>query len=147
MPYLHRETAMNTTNEQAANNETQTPSRYQRGLERLSEIDGRAGEQVVQRLAAIAPDFAKYLVEYPFGDIYNRPGLSLRDREIAVVAALTVLGYATPQLKVHVNAALNVGVTREEVTEILMMMSVYAGFPAALNGLFAAQEVFEERGV
>jgi 4-carboxymuconolactone decarboxylase len=96
----------------------------------------------VASLADIAPDFARYLIEFPFGDIYSRPGLDLRSREIAVVAALTALGNATPQLKVHLQAALNVGVTREEIVEVLMQMAVYAGFPAALNGLAAAREVF-----
>ncbi|GBG01399.1 4-carboxymuconolactone decarboxylase [Azospira sp. I13] len=120
--------------------------RYARGLEKLKEIDGQAGEKVVASLADIAPDFARYLIEFPFGDIYSRPGLDLRSREIAVVAALTALGNATPQLKVHIHGALNVGVSREEVVETIMQMAVYAGFPAALNGLFAAKEVFAEAG-
>jgi len=119
-----------------------TQNRYERGLAKLQEIDGGAGEQVVESLAGIAPDFARYLIEFPFGDIYSRPGLDLRSREIAVVAALTALGNAAPQLKVHIHAALNVGVTREEVIETIMQMAVYAGFPAALNGLAAAREVF-----
>jgi 4-carboxymuconolactone decarboxylase len=108
----------------------------------LTEIDGEAGERVVAALADIAPDFARYLIEFPFGDIYTRPGLDLRAREIATIAALTALGYATPQLKVHVAGGLNVGLSRNEITEIIMQMAVYAGFPAALNGLFAAKEVF-----
>ncbi|MFZ6874433.1 carboxymuconolactone decarboxylase family protein [Undibacterium sp. Di27W] len=116
--------------------------RYQRGWAKLKEIDGEAGEKVIEALADIAPDFARYLIEFPFGDIYSRPQLDLKSREIAVVAALTALGNATPQLKVHLQAALNVGCTREEVTEVIMQMAVYAGFPAALNGLFAAKEVF-----
>jgi 4-carboxymuconolactone decarboxylase len=119
-----------------------THSRYERGLAKLQEIDGDAGARVVDSLRDIAPDFARYLIEFPFGDIYSRPGLDLRSREIAVLAALTALGNATPQLKVHIQAALNVGVTREEVVEVMMQMAVYAGFPAALNGLFAAKEVF-----
>lgn len=118
--------------------------RYERGLEMLRRIDGAAGENVVASLEDIAPDFAVYLLEYPFGDIYSRPGLDLKSREIAVVAALTALGNARPQLKVHIGAALNVGCSREEITETIMMMSVYAGFPAALNGLSAAREVFAE---
>ncbi|RZL01074.1 MAG: carboxymuconolactone decarboxylase family protein [Rubrivivax sp.] len=118
--------------------------RYQRGLEKLREIDGQAGERVIDSLADIAPDFARYLIEFPFGDIYSRPGLDLRSREIAVVAALTALGNAVPQLKVHLHAALNVGVTREEIVEVIMQMAVYAGFPSALNGLAAAREVFDE---
>lgn len=120
--------------------------RYARGLAKLQEIDGKAGEKVVASLAGIAPDFARYLIEFPFGDIYSRPGLDLRAREIAVVAALTALGNAAPQLKVHIQGALNVGVSRQEVVETIMQMAVYAGFPAALNGLFAAQEVFAEAG-
>lgn len=120
-------------------------NRYERGLAKLREIDGEIGERVVESLAGIAPDFARYLVEFPFGDIYSRPGLDLRSREIAVVAALTAMGNATPQLKVHIQAALNVGVTREEIVETIMQMAVYAGFPAALNGLMAAKEVFAQQ--
>jgi 4-carboxymuconolactone decarboxylase len=121
-----------------------TENRYQRGLEKLREIDGDAGERVLRSLEDIAPDFARYLIEFPFGDIYSRPGLDLKSREIAVVAALTALGNATPQLKVHIQGALNVGVSRTEIVETLMQMAVYAGFPAALNGLFAAKEVFAQ---
>ncbi|MBA1291487.1 carboxymuconolactone decarboxylase family protein [Pseudomonas japonica] len=120
-------------------------SRLERGKRALAQIDGEAGHKVVSALADIAPDFANYLFEFPFGDIYSRPGLSLRDREIATVAALSAMGNATPQLKVHIEAALNVGLTRAEITEVLMQMAVYAGFPAALNGLFAAREVFAAR--
>lgn len=117
-------------------------NRYERGLAKLREIDGEAGGRVLDSLEDIAPDFARYLIEFPFGDIYSRPGLDLKSREIAVVAALTALGNAAPQLKVHIQGALNVGVSRTEVVEIIMQMAVYAGFPAALNGLAAAKEVF-----
>ena len=126
---------------------TPTPddSRYERGWRKLREIDGAAGERVVASLGDIAPDFARYLIEFPFGDIYSRPQLDLKSREIAVVAALTALGNAAPQLKVHIHGALNVGCSREEVVEIIMQMAVYAGFPAALNGLAAAKDVFAQR--
>ena len=122
-----------------------TQDRYQRGWEKLKEVDGEAGERVVESLKDIAPDFARLLIEFPFGDIYSRPGLDLKSREIAVVAALTALGNAVPQLKVHIHGALNVGCTRQEVVEVIMQMAVYAGFPSALNGLFAAKEVFKAR--
>ncbi|MDU4171163.1 MAG: carboxymuconolactone decarboxylase family protein, partial [Citrobacter freundii] len=102
----------------------------------------KGGEAVVESLKDIAPDFARYLLEFPFGDIYARPGLDLRSREIATVAALTAMGNAAPQLKVHIGAALHVGLTQDEIVEVIMQMAVYAGFPAALNGLFAAKEVF-----
>ena len=119
-------------------------SRYENGLAMLKRIDGRVGEKVVESLRDIAPDFATYLIEFPFGDIYSRSGLELKSREIAVVAALTALGTAQPQLMVHISAALNVGCGREEIIETIMMMAVYAGFPASLNGLAAAKEVFSE---
>jgi len=123
-----------------------TDDRYRRGLKKLKEVDREAGKRVIEGLKDIAPDFARLLIEFPFGDIYSRPGLDLKSREIAVVAALTALGNAAPQLKVHIHGALNVGCTEQEVIEIIMQMAVYAGFPAALNGLSAAKEVFAERG-
>ena len=101
-------------------------SRYERGLAKLREIDGEAGERVLESLDGIAPDFARYLIEFPFGDIYSRPSLDLKSREIAVVAAL------------------NVGVSRAEVVETIMQMAVNAGFSVALNGLMVAKEVFEQ---
>lgn len=127
-------------------NQTARENRFERGKRALTQIDGEGGEKVVASLADIAPDFARYLIEFPFGDIYSRPGLDLRAREIATIAALTALGNAAPQLKVHIAAGLNVGLTREEIVETVMQMAVYAGFPAALNGLFAAKEVFAAHG-
>lgn len=122
----------------ATNHET----RKERGRRLLAEIDGQAGQDVIDSLAGIAPDFAEMLFEFPFGDIYARPGLGLREREIATIAALTAMGSARPQLEVHIQAGLNVGLTQKEITEVLMQMAVYAGFPAALNGIAAAKTVF-----
>lgn len=119
--------------------------RYERGLKKLAEIDGEAGKKVIEALKDISPDLARYTIEFPFGDIYSRPGLDLKSREIATVAALTALGTAAPQLKVHLHAALNVGCTQEEIKEIIIQMAVYAGFPAALNAMLLAKEVFAER--
>ncbi len=116
--------------------------RYQRGLAKLAEMDPQVAKRVTDSLADIAPDFARYVVEFPFGDIFSRPGLDLRTRELVTVAALTAMGHAIPQLKGHIQLALQAGCTRQEITETIMQMSVYAGFPAALNGLFAAKEVF-----
>ena len=116
--------------------------RFITGQKMLQQVDGKGGEAVVESLKDIAPDFARYLLEFPFGDIYARPGLDLRSREIATVAALTAMGNAAPQLKVHIGAALHVGLTQDEIVEVIIQMAVYAGFPAALNGLFAAKEVF-----
>ncbi|MFL6361684.1 MAG: carboxymuconolactone decarboxylase family protein [Nitrososphaeraceae archaeon] len=120
--------------------------RYNRGFEKLKEIDGEAGEHVIESLKDISPDLARYIIEFPFGDIYSRTGLDLKSREIATVAALVTMGNALSQLKVHINGALNVGCSQTEVIEVIIQMAVYAGFPAALNGLSAAKEVFDERG-
>ncbi len=119
--------------------------RFRQGWQQLNAIDGAAGEQVIASLQDIAPDLARYVIEFPFGDIYSRPGLDLKSREIATIAALTALGNAKPQLKVHLQAALNVGCSREEIIEVVIQMAVYAGFPAALNGMTAVKEVFAEQ--
>lgn len=121
--------------------------RYQQGWQMLKIIDGKAGENVIDSLQPIAPDLARYVIEFPFGDIYTRPGLDLKSREIATLAALTALGNAQPQLKVHIHAALNVGCTAQEIVEVVMQMAVYAGFPAALNGMTAVKQVFAERNI
>lgn len=121
--------------------------RYARGLERLGQIDGDAGRKVLDSLAGFAPDLARYVIEFPFGDVYSRPGLGLREREMATVAALAALGNAAPQLAVHVHGALNVGVRPAEIVEVVIQMAVYAGFPAALRAAAVVREVFQERGV
>jgi 4-carboxymuconolactone decarboxylase len=120
-------------------------SRFDIGLEQLKAIDGEAGLNVIESLKDICPDLARYTIEYPFGDIYARPALDIKSREIATVAALTALGHCQPQLKVHLNAALNVGCTKNEIKEVILQMSVYAGFPSALNGMFAFKDVLSER--
>lgn len=118
--------------------------RHDRGARTLFEIHGAAGEEVVAKLAEVAPDFARHLVDYAFGDVYARPGLDLRSRQIATIAALAALGDAEPQLKWHVRGGLNIGLSRDEIVEILMQMAVYGGFPAAVRALMAAKEVFDE---
>ncbi len=121
--------------------------RYKIGWEKLAEIDAEQGDRVLEALKDISPDFADLIMEFPFGDVYSRPGLDLKSREIATVAALTTLGTATLQLKVHIHGALNVGCSPQEIIEIMIQMAVYAGFPAALNGLYAAKDVFDERNL
>jgi 4-carboxymuconolactone decarboxylase len=118
--------------------------RYERGFQKLREVLDDAGEQVIDSLREIAPDLGRYSIEFAFGDVYCRSGLDLKSREIAIIAALTALGNARPQLKVHIHGALNVGCSRLEIIETIIQMCVFAGFPAALNGIFAAKEVFRE---
>lgn len=117
-------------------------TRYQRGLSRLEAVSGPHGVRVVQSLEDIAPDLGRYIVEFAYGDVFARPGLDLRTRELATVAALTAMGTAAPQLRVHMQASLNVGATRLEIIETIIQMVPYAGFPAALNAVAIAREVF-----
>ena len=124
-----------------------TSERYERGRAMLSQIDANQPQGLKDSLKDIAPEFADLTVEFPFGDIYSRPDLDLKTRQIYTVAALKALGNAAPQLKGHVGNALNVGWTPKEIVEVMMQMAVYAGFPAALNALFIAKEVFDERGL
>lgn len=122
-------------------------NRYEAGLQLMNGVVGDSGKHTREFLRAVAPDFERLLVEFAFGDIISRPILDLKTREIATIAALTALGFAIPQLKTHINGAINVGCTKDEIIEIMMQMSVYAGFPAALNGLSAANEVFSTRNI
>ena len=119
--------------------------RYARGWAKLREIDGEAGEQVIDGLRDVSPDLSRYLIEYCFGDVYSRGKLGLKTTELVVVAALAAMGTAEPQLKVHLHGALNTGNSRQEVVESLLQVAVFAGFPAALQGIVAAREVFAAR--
>lgn len=122
-------------------------TRYKRGSVLIGEVygDPNAAQTLEKGLADIAPDMARFILEFPYGDVYSRPGLDMKSREIATVAALTALGTATPQLKTHIRASLNVGLTQVEIKECIIQMALYAGFPASLNALQAAKEVFAEK--
>lgn len=118
--------------------------RYQRGWETLCLINQQAAEQVLSTLQDIAPDLGRFIVEFPFGDIYSRQGLDAQTRQLITIASLTTLGNAQPQLKAHIQGALNVGCTRTQIVEVILQLAVYAGFPAALNSMLVAKEVFAE---
>ncbi len=118
--------------------------KYEQGWKILNTIAPGAGDRTVNNLSDIAPDMVRYLMEFVFGEISARPGLDMKSREITAVAALSAIGTAPNQLKVHIQGALNSGCTREEVVEVIMQTLVYAGFPAALTGIRLAKEVFEE---
>ncbi|MEU2554488.1 carboxymuconolactone decarboxylase family protein [Streptomyces sp. NPDC013313] len=119
--------------------------RYKKGIAYYESIHGAAGARSFDALEGIAPGFADLLIEFTLGDIHSRPGLDVKTRELITVAALTAMGTANLQLKTHVDSAMNVGWTKEEIIETITQMAVYAGFPAALNGFFAAAEVFAAR--
>ncbi|APW40365.1 carboxymuconolactone decarboxylase [Rhodoferax koreense] len=122
-------------------------SRYARGWAGLQAIDGHAGERVIAALGEVAPDLGRYIVEFAFGDVYARPGLSVLSRELVTVAALTALGTAPAQLKVHMHGFMNVGGKREQLVEIVTHTAVYAGFPAAINAALVAKETMAERNL
>jgi 4-carboxymuconolactone decarboxylase len=121
--------------------------KHRRGLKVLREIDGEAGQRVVDSLADISPELGHQVVAWAFGEIYARPGLAPRDRQLVTLGMLTALGGCEPQLEVHLNAALNVGLTPEEIVEALLHSAVYCGMPKALNATFVAKKVFAERGI
>ena len=120
-------------------------TRFERGKELLEKIDGCGGEAVLQSLEGIAPDLGRYIVEFAFGDIYPRAGLNLRKREMVTLASLLTAGGCEPQLEVHINAALNVGVPPEAVIEVFLQCVPYTGFPRVLNAVSAARRAFDGR--
>lgn len=120
-------------------------NRFERGLIRLDEITQGQGRRVLEALSRTSPDLARYVVEYPYGDVACRPGLTDQQRQLAIISALAAMGFAQPELRVHMHGALNVGVTEQEIIEAMILISVYAGFPASLHGLRAAEAVFAER--
>jgi 4-carboxymuconolactone decarboxylase len=127
--------------------QTVQSERFERGWQRLIEVDAEGGERVIESLKDVAPDLGRYVVEFAYGEIYRRPALDLRQRELVTISALTTLGGAEPQLEVHVNAGLNVGLTAREVVEAILQCIPYTGFPRVLNAIFVAKRVFEARGV
>ena len=120
-------------------------TRFQRGRELLKQVDSAGGEAVIDSLADIAPDLGRYIVEFAFGDIYTREGLSLQERELVTIASLLTAGGCEPQLRVHLGGALNVGVPPEKIVEVLIHCVPYVGFPRVLNAVSVAKEVFAAR--
>lgn len=119
--------------------------RYRRGVEIIQQLSSGSLEQfLTSRVAEVAPDFARMAIEFPFGDLYSRADLGIRDREIVAIAALATLGHAGPQLRHHVAAATKLGISKAEIVEILMQSAVYGGFPAALNALADCHDLLLE---
>lgn len=124
--------------------QTDQRDRYARGAEKLVEVDGQHGLDVIESLRDIAPDLGRYVVEFAFGDVYYRPWLTVRQRQLVTIGALTAFGDAAPQLRVHLGAALRAGLSRGQVVEALIHVVPYAGFPRVLNAVTVARGVFEE---
>ncbi|MEH7475112.1 carboxymuconolactone decarboxylase family protein [Priestia megaterium] len=119
--------------------------RYENGWKALMEGDGEGGKRVIESLKDIAPDIGKYVIEFAFGDIYTREGLNLQQKQLVTISSLTTQGGCEPQLNVHINAALNVGLTPHEIVEAITHCIPYTGFPRVLNAIFIAKQVFTER--
>ena len=119
--------------------------RYRRGVEIIQQLSSGSLEQfLTSQVAEVAPDFARMAIEFPFGDLYSRADLGMRDREIVAIAALATLGHGGPQLRHHVAAATKLGISKAEIVEILMQSAVYGGFPAALNALADCHDLLLE---
>ena len=118
--------------------------RYEKGMNVLREINKENIENLFEDLEDIAPDLGRFVVEFPYSEIYTRKEVDLKTRELCTVAAITALGHAQKELYDHVHAALKVGNSPKEIVEIIMQMSAYAGFPAAINGMKTAKKVFKE---
>ena len=119
--------------------------RYKQGLENFRRITGRAGKSLADSFQKTAPDLERYLMEFVFGDIYSRTALDIKSRQLAAISALAALGTCQPQLVVHINGALNVGCTEAEIVEVVLAVAIFAGFPAAINGMVVAKQVFADR--
>lgn len=118
--------------------------RYQKGWEKLKEIDGEAGIRTVESLKDISPELSRFIIEYSFGEVYSLKALDNKSKEIAAISSLMAQG-AIPQLKVHLHGALQVGCSINEIKEVILQMSVYCGFPKCINGMNAFREVLKER--
>lgn len=108
---------------------------------------GATPSRLTDRLADFAPDVARYIRSFVFGEVYARAGLSDKEKAIAVITTLAAMGGCERELHTHINTALNVGVAPERIVDTFIQMLPYAGFPRVLNALFEAQAVFAERGI
>ena len=122
-------------------------TRFELGSETLKEIDGIGGENVIQSLQDIAPDVGKYIIEFAFGDVYTRSELSMQEREMITITSLLTTGGCEPQLEVHINGSLNVGLSPEKIIETFIQCIPYTGFPKVLNAIYTAKKIFAERHI
>lgn len=120
-------------------------SKREIGLKRIKEILGDKAEDIIAGFEKVSPDFANYIVNFAYGDLYDRKGISDKTREIAAVAAMIGQGNTGFPLKAHLNGMLNVGWTKQEVLEIIIFLVGYVAFPHAVNAIKMAEEVFNSR--
>jgi 4-carboxymuconolactone decarboxylase len=125
--------------------EPASTDRLKTGEHELYQLDSLQADKLKKAFDDISPELVKFTLEFAYADILSRDNLSKKHRQIATIAALTALGNAQPQLKFHINAGLNIGLTVEEVREIMLLMTIYAGFPSAINVTKILKEVVTER--
>lgn len=109
----------------------------------LEQLESGASEKIRSNLEAFSPEAPEVILGYAFADIVGRAGIDLRTREMLTVVMLAAMGTAPGQLEFHIRAALNTGVTQEEIVEIVLQVSVYAGVPACVNAIATAKKAFE----
>jgi 4-carboxymuconolactone decarboxylase len=114
--------------------------RQERGLQVLNHLSGGAGQPVLDALRQDYPFLADGITDYALGDVWGRTGLDDRTRQLAAIAAFAAQGNL-PQLKVHAGYALRLGVTRDELKEVIYLTTVTAGFPRAIDAAQALREV------
>ena len=119
---------------------------YRTGIQIRKQLSGKRYGGQATALAELAPDLEDMLNEVVFGKVWGRPGLEIKMRSVAVIAALASM-QRLPQLKGHIANGLNVGLSKEEIVEILIQMAFYAGVPAAVNAFQVAKEVFDAEGI
>jgi 4-carboxymuconolactone decarboxylase len=121
-----------------------TTDTYKKGLALLNQLHGgNTGEKMIEAMKDICPDFATMSIDWAMGGIMARPGLDLLTREYVIIASCVTLGHATPQLHAHIDAALKLGATREQIVEVILQTIFYAGGAAVANALSAANETFK----
>jgi 4-carboxymuconolactone decarboxylase len=118
-----------------------TDDRYERGRRRFLEVHDEKALTAVEGLG----DLGRAIVEFAYGDVYTRGALSLRDREIAAVAALVATGRSS-QIPQHLRASLKAGLSPDELREVILQTATIAGFPPAMNAMSTLKSVLGERG-
>ncbi|MCM2996992.1 4-carboxymuconolactone decarboxylase [Paenibacillus favisporus] len=122
-------------------------NRYDKGIDVLQRmVSEETLNATVKKMEKFSPDMAKLIVEFPYGSLYSRPGLDLKQRSLLTIGAMIASG-AAAQLDFHIQGALNAGLTPNEIVEAVMHCVSYAGFPKTLDAMFVVMKVFDERGI
>ncbi|WP_393960021.1 carboxymuconolactone decarboxylase family protein [Priestia megaterium] len=125
---------------------------YQKGLDKLMEYTLTSNDdisthlKITEDLKNLAPDVGKYIIEFAYGDIYSRPGLTNKQRALVTISSLVTQG-TEPQLELHLNTGLTAGLEPNEIVESIIQLIPYTGFPHVLNALSVAKKVFAQRDV